>query len=422
MSKDTTTAPQGIFRENALRQFHLLDENHVLLQLITPRAWMVLAAGFLALAGLLVFSALGRFPLTVPANGIMMPVNSLYIAISAQQPGTLAEIRVKPGQAVHQGEVLGRIANPALDETLRYAIHQATESERSLNEFVKEYRDRERGLAARLSMETAMLDETIAGYRQALKASRTLLDSKAMLLRKQYITPADYEQSRLDYNVRKEALARALLDRQAAGIRHHTDLRALEEKLDQYQQHYTASQHDLQVSRLEQNASEKLVSSHEGTVIGVAASIGETVLPGKTLVSMITRGNSDTLNIIAFVSHSDGKKITQGMTARVLPDTFNVFEHGYLLASVEEVSPYPVSRESIYPLLGNMQLADHYFQEGPPFMVRLSLLKSENQGKYRWTSHHAPSQPLMPGTTTSLWITRKSCTLFELLSGCDKKT
>jgi hypothetical protein len=88
--------------------------------------------------------------------------------------------------------------------------------------------------------------------------------------------------------------------------------------------------------------------------------------------------NKDTqpLEALVFINHSEGKKIKIGMTGYVIPRGGSIFEYAYTLAKVKSISNYPVSKEYVYSLLGNMSLVDEFFSQGSPFLVRMSLEKN----------------------------------------------
>ncbi|MHB1220414.1 MAG: hypothetical protein ACYC0J_00240 [Gammaproteobacteria bacterium] len=97
------------------------------------------------------------------------------------------------------------------------------------------------------------------------------------------------------------------------------------------------------------------------------------LLLAKTQSSMQMSHINTDLQALIFVDHVQGKKITQGMQAYLLPKNQSQYNHNYIKGRVLTVSNYPISKQLAYAYLGNMNLIDDFFISGAPFLVKIAL-------------------------------------------------
>jgi hypothetical protein len=126
--------------------------------------------------------------------------------------------------------------------------------------------------------------------------------------------------------------------------------------------------------------------------------------------------NSQVLDVLVFVEHADGKKITSGMTAFIIPEIISPYQYGYIKGKVYSVSEYPATKEAAFSYLGNMNLVDSFFISGVTYMVKIKLESSNNtKSKLSWTTKKGSPFVIEAGTTVSVKIVNKNCTPFGLL-------
>ncbi|MFZ2315266.1 MAG: hypothetical protein WAW86_06385 [Gammaproteobacteria bacterium] len=97
------------------------------------------------------------------------------------------------------------------------------------------------------------------------------------------------------------------------------------------------------------------------------------LLLAKTQSSMQMSHINTDLQALIFVDHVQGKKITQGMQAYLLPKNQSQYNRNYIKGRVLTVSNYPISKQLAYAYLGNMNLIDDFFISGAPFLVKIAL-------------------------------------------------
>jgi len=127
-------------------------------------------------------------------------------------------------------------------------------------------------------------------------------------------------------------------------------------------------------------------SSQAGRVIEVALSPGNVIKPGETLLRLESlSGNYEAL---VYVSSLEGKKVREGMEARIVPTSAHAENSGHLRARVLYVSPHPVTRNYLVSELGgNERLADWLLEPEGCTEVVLELIRDPKQPDgYAWST------------------------------------
>lgn len=107
-----------IFRQEALDRLSSPERLHQAIQVVKPQAWLSLSAmGFLVAVGAL-WSVFARIPLTVTGQGILIRPRHV-VQFQSPSSGQLLTLKVKPGDVVKKGDVLGIIDQSALKQQLQ---------------------------------------------------------------------------------------------------------------------------------------------------------------------------------------------------------------------------------------------------------------------------------------------------------------
>lgn len=169
--------PSPLFRDAALRNLASPEQLDQVIRITRPRAWIALLILGLVLAAVLSWSLLGSLPSTIQGQGIIIREGGTYNIVATGGGVLTAFDGLQGGQAVHKGQVLGRIAQPLL--TL-----QRDAARTQLQQFEKE-RD---GIAARKPFDplTREVDARIASARHRLDEV-----SAQLALSDQVISPYD---------------------------------------------------------------------------------------------------------------------------------------------------------------------------------------------------------------------------------------
>ena len=141
----------------------------------------------------------------------------------------------------------------------------------------------------------------------------------------------------------------------------------------------------------------RVISPVGGTVISMEVTEGSIVSAGKTIVNMETAKHG--LSLLAVVQAFKGKKITEGMSVEITPSTVKREEYGYILGTVRDVSPYPVTADSLLRWTNNPELVQETLKKGPLFTMDVDLTEDPNtRSGFKWSSTRGNSVALTAGT------------------------
>jgi hypothetical protein len=98
---------QRIFRQAALDKLATPEELDKMIQVTNLRGWIALGGITLVVVAGLVWSILGSIPTVVKANGVLVRQDGVQ-EIQLSEAGQISEFSLKPGDAVKEGQVLGK--------------------------------------------------------------------------------------------------------------------------------------------------------------------------------------------------------------------------------------------------------------------------------------------------------------------------
>ncbi|MEO1248634.1 MAG: hypothetical protein AAFW76_02225, partial [Pseudomonadota bacterium] len=110
-------------------------------------------------------------------------------------------------------------------------------------------------------------------------------------------------------------------------------------------------------------------------------------------------GSAKALVAVLFVPSPDSWRVKTGMTVEIDLSTIRREEAGFLLGTVAEVSPTPVSRETLQQIFGDDRLVDLLSHDGVPIQTLVDL-KPDNAATngFRWSTARGVDIDLHPGT------------------------
>ncbi|MBW4641612.1 MAG: NHLP bacteriocin system secretion protein [Goleter apudmare HA4340-LM2] len=107
-----------LFREESLERLSSPERLDQLMNVVNPRAWVPLAGlGSLVAVGA-VWSVVGRLPLTVSGQGVLLYPRGV-IQLQSPSEGTVVKLNIKSGDEVKKGQIIGLISQPSLEQQLQ---------------------------------------------------------------------------------------------------------------------------------------------------------------------------------------------------------------------------------------------------------------------------------------------------------------
>jgi HlyD family secretion protein len=451
-----------IFREQALEHLSTPEQLDQLLQVVNRKSWIPLvtiAALFLLVA---VWSISGEIPITVDGMGLLVHPRQI-VSLQLPSSGQLVALNIKVGDFVQKGQVLGKINQPALEQSLQQERvrlaetqernakiaplrerrtlleKQANERERSVTEQRIESVERSAELQkgkngtyfAKKRESLEQLRSIKVGLDQNLKAkydsyqtlrSEGIVSNDAMLgVRQEYLNNqaqiADIESQMRDMELQQLKADDSYQEQMTLIANLRTQLTQLEAKGNELDQQHaeTTSNNELQVQEIERTIARyeedlrtksQIVSEYTGRIFEVTASVGQFVSSGQRLGTIETEDPNGKLLAVAYFQVSDGKKIEPGMEVRITPATIERERYGSIVGKVVSVSPFPVTTEAVTNVVGNAEVAQILSAGGSKIELFAELASDSSTATgYQWTSGKGPDIKITAGTTGAIRAT-----------------
>lgn len=130
-----------------------------------------------------------------------------------------------------------------------------------------------------------------------------------------------------------------------------------------------------------------LSASESGVVYHLDLTPGMQVTAGQQLLSVIPFDREED-TVVCYVPLSIARKLTVGMEAHIFPTSVNKHEYGYIEGTVQSVSDFVETLESMRKTLDNNdKLIEEFLKKGSVAEVRCSLVSDpETVSGYRWSS------------------------------------
>ncbi len=353
---------KDLFRKSALDKLSSPEQLDVMLQVTSPMGWIALSGLGLVLAFALVWSIVGKVPITVEGQGILIRGAAVF-DVTAGAPGRISAIEVRPGDRIEAGQLIARFDQPELQlkiENTKAQLAQMEGQSRQLESrggsLLSQYRAQARDLEEKIRIQEGLV-------KKGLLTKSTLMRTKEQLAStEQLITQNQMTQS--GQELRVDDLKR--------------DLKEMEEKL---------------------GSTTELKSPYAGRILEVTAAPGSLVGAGQRILTLEPLEGA--LETVLYIPAGEGKKVRPGMTVRIAPSTVKPEEYGFLLGTVRSVSEFPVTPEGLRRTLRNDKLADELIGKTAPIEVVASLTPDKGTPSgFKWSSSQGPPTQIFSGTLT----------------------
>ncbi|MBW4506299.1 MAG: NHLP bacteriocin system secretion protein [Scytonematopsis contorta HA4267-MV1] len=458
-----TQQPQknNLFRKEALDKVASPEQLDQLIRVVNPKRWLSLfALGSLVAAGT-TWSIIGRIPIIVNGQGVIV-YPSKVVSVQASQPGRILSLNVEVGDKVKKGQVLATIDQSELqkqlqlqrdklaqlrfqDETAnlaqiqrfnieqeaiakqRQTLEQSLQTVKSLTPVLREkgsdvlkrerenlkqrlqtLRELEPTLKKRwddrqsLALQGAVPRDTSLQARQDYINAKAQINEAESQLNQLEVKETDSERqylTNLNQVNELEAQLKTLKSRQAVQQEQDSTTAINRKKEIQETQRVIAQLE----SQLKQNS--QIISAHTGTILEVTAKPGQQLEPGIGIGTISAQQSSDKLINVVFLPVSEGKKIKLGMPLQITPSTVKREEFGGITAKVIKIYEFPVTQQGAASLVGNPDILPGVMAQGPQLAVFTEMERdSSSKSGFKWSSSKGPEIKITPGTTTSVRI------------------
>lgn len=390
------TAPRPLFRQAALDRIASPEDLDRLLVVTRPGSWIALLALLLIIGAALTWSFVGRLATYVTGPGLLINDGGRLHVATALGSGVLTTLLVKGDDTVTENQLIGRIAAPDIAQQLAGAREVVAERGGELQ--------RQRDAAA---AEIAAREATLAARRRALEGQRLSAAGRATALRAKL---ADEERLLRDQVVTRGAVlqtraALAQAEQQVADAAAQIVQLASQQQEVTFQTEQRVKAAEFALADAERRLEELTAASQvttelrapvAGKVTEIAVNPGALVTRGQSVLIIETPGRG--IEMLVFLAHGDGGRVDPGMSAKVSPSWTRREEEGSILATVAEVSRFPLTPEAIRSIVNNPELVRSFTRAGPPVLVQLRLARDPaTPSGYAWTSQRGSAEPLTAG-------------------------
>lgn len=456
------TERSNLFRQKALERSASPERLDQLMQVVSPKNWLPLFALGSVVASGLAWSIVGRIPITVAGQGVLV-FPSKTVDFQATTSGQLQDLKIKAGDFVKKGDVIGTINQADLDKQLQQQRAKLAELELQNTD------------ASSLQGQRSTLElRAIAQERDSLQQRLVEAQSLSPIIRDKYINSVQFEQKNLQQRLKESReLAPTLqerLDRRKAlrkegaisddmvleaqqtyldSIKKISDLESQLKSLDlkqveaekSYRENLSqindfraqlktldtkektvaegnfqsSSNRKNQIAEIKRNiahlefqaqGNSKILSNSTGRVLEITSAPGQMLAPGTRLGTIQAQEPTSKLVAVSYFPVAEGKKLQKGMKVQITPSSIKREQFGGIVGTVTNVSAFPVTKEGVASLVGNPDLAQSLTVQGPQIQVFMELDKDPaTHSGYKWSSSTGPQIKMSPGTTTSVRVT-----------------
>lgn len=450
---------QSLFRKESLERLSSPERLDQLMQVVSPKSWLPLTALGSLVVVAAIWSIYGRIPITVEGRGVLIYPRTV-VPLQSKSAGQLAALNVNVGDVVKKGDVLATVDQVDLQKQLQLArakLTQLEDQDRNANLLQTQRQDldkksfqelrltlqqrlkivqdltpilREKGLVSiqgdRQSLQKRL--QTLQGLlpthkkrlenRQRLLAEGAVPDDIVLEARQQYddarasIDEAESQLKQLDL---KEA------DAQRQYLQNLNEIKNIQAQLqEQNTKAASIAQQDLQtattrknqiqevkreIAKIEQQLGNdsQVISQHSGRILEITVNPGQVINAGTRLGSIDAENPSSQMVGITYFPVGDGKKIQQGMTLQITPQTVKRERFGGIVSTITDVSAFPITREAAASVVGNSEVVAGLVGQKQEGVIQVFAALKRDQttfSGYKWSSSTGPQLKISSGTTT----------------------
>ncbi len=396
----------NVFRKVAIDRLSSPEQLDQIMQVTTPKGWIALVTICALLVGTVVWGFYGRVPTNVRAMGVLIKTGGVY-DIVPRASGLVADVAVRPGDAVQSGQVLARIDQPALIDQIKKVKMELAEL-RARHVQLQQYGSVDAALQGELAAQQRRdLEQSAQSTREQIAWLQEKIANQRRLLDDGLVTKQVLIASRQQLQSTRERVEQ--LQHELKQI----DIRVLARE-NQRRQELLASQlriselhHEIERLNDQLRLAADVTSPYTGRILEVMAEAGSIVAEGRAIMRLDLVGDHiQELEAVLYVPATDGKKVREGMSVQISPTTAPREEHGFMEATVSRVSDFPATPEAMVRVLKNQQLVSVLSGGGAPYETYASLqLDPKTVSGFKWSSSRGPERGIQSGTICSATIT-----------------
>jgi HlyD family secretion protein len=385
-----------VFRKVALERMSSPEQLDQLLRVTTPKSWLALMSLIALLTVAVAWGYWGQLTTRVSGQGVLIRAGGVQNVVPLGA-GQVLDIRVRVGDHITVGQVIGTVAQPSILERIRVARSELAEATRQSGEVLKVRSGRSRLQLEFLKLERANVEQEIEGLLAQSKAIQEQIPVDEELLAKGLITKQQVSLTRAKLEETQAAVSakRARLV-QLNGTEFQTGTENIEANLSQ-ENRIADLTREVEVLEKQLESESTVVSPYAGQVLEIKVSEGSLVQVGTPIISL--HPDVERLEAVLYVPAERAKELRPGMEAEILPTTVRREEYGFIRGKVVFVSDYPATEAAFMRLFENAPLVRSLSAGGPVTEVRVDMaIDQATPSGYQWSSRLGAPVTLSGGT------------------------
>jgi len=372
------------------------------LYVTTPKGWLALFTLMTLMGTVVAWAVLGELATYVQGDGFVMSRRGAVLDAASPEGGKLARIVVSLGERVSAGDVVAEVDDPETVERYANALALVEERRRTLRDRETEAREENALIDRNLARQGTNLDVLERTGRDLVETASARLRGNLALFEDGLVARTEIENNEEAVDLARRNLFDVMRRRDevaAESLRRRNDLRI---RVDDANARLLEARR--QVSELETLIETwRIRAPVSGRVTGIQAQVGTVLQPGDSVLGIQT--GDEGLDVLMYVSTTDGKRVEPGMPVRVSPSTVPHVEYGYMTGVVESISEFPASVDSMAAVLQNQELADTFSNGGTPYSGRVALDPDPNTASgFVWTTARGTEVEITAGTVARVEI------------------
>jgi HlyD family secretion protein len=384
------------FRKVALERMSSPEQLDQLLRVTTPKSWLALLSLIALLTVAVAWGYWGELTTRVGGQGVLIRAGGVQNVVPLGA-GQVVEVKVRVGDHIAVGQVIGTVAQPSILERIRVVKSQLAEATRQKNEMSKVRSGRSQLQLEFLKLERANVQQEIDGLLAQIKAIQEQIPVDEELLAKGLITKQQVSLTRAKLEETQAAVsARRARLVQLNGTEFQTGTENLEANLSQ-ENRIADLTREMEVLENQLEGETTVVSPYAGQVLEIKVSEGSLVQVGTPIISL--HPDVEKLEAVLYVPAERAKELRPGMEAEILPTTVRREEYGFIRGKVVFVSDYPATEAAFMRLFENAPLVRSLSGGGPVTEVRVDMATdAATPSGYQWSSRLGAPVTLSGGT------------------------
>lgn len=387
-----------LFSESALETLSSPEQLDQLIKIIRPKSWIILSALGFMLGITIIWSIFGSLPTTATGSGLIIRTDGVFHIYSLGN-GVVTKFKdLKVGDIIHEGDVIGHIAQPIMEQSIEMAKNEVSRLEKANASILLEIDQQKIMQHNSMNKQISIQSSIIHAKEDELKSLKKVSESYEVLLKNGLITSHDFEQTKRNIFKVENDISNANNELQNIMIQNLTIDGVLKERIYQSSSSLLNAKNNLKDLQKRYNIQSDLISMKDGVVVENLVSVGDVVNENQPVLTF--ESVSHHLQALIYMSDAgQAKRIHPDMDVKIAISTAEKERYGYILGKVNVVSKYASTEQAMMTVIHHQGIVNEMSKFGPPFTIVVDLVPDASTvSGYRWSSKNGSQVKFWSGT------------------------